>query len=107
MWLDPPRCDARRGGTRSSWTPPEGGLRRDPQPRDPRPKTLMPTIVVNGKERQIEEGLSIEGLLAQLELDPRAVAVEHERRIVKRDAFGEIELADGDRLEIVHFVQGG
>ena len=67
----------------------------------------MPTIVVNGKQREIEEGLSIEALLTQLDLDPRAVAVEHNRRIVERERYDEIVVEQGDRLEIVRFVQGG
>ncbi|MDX1644700.1 MAG: sulfur carrier protein ThiS, partial [Thermoanaerobaculia bacterium] len=65
----------------------------------------MPTIVVNGKQREIEEGLSIEALLTQLDLDPRAVAVEHNRRIVERERYDEIVVEQGDRLEIVRFVQ--
>lgn len=67
----------------------------------------MPTIVVNGREREVPEGLSIAGLLTELDLDPRTVAVEHNRRIVKREVYGETAVEEGDRLEIVRFVQGG
>ena len=35
------------------------------------------------------------------------VAVELNRDIVPRDRWGETQLSDGDRLEVVHFVGGG
>jgi sulfur carrier protein len=35
------------------------------------------------------------------------VAVEHNCNIVTRAEWGSTGLADGDRLEIVHFVGGG
>jgi sulfur carrier protein len=40
-------------------------------------------------------------------VNPVLVAVEHNGDIVKRDRFGEVLLADGDRLEIIHMVGGG
>ncbi|MGH9602961.1 MAG: sulfur carrier protein ThiS [Terriglobales bacterium] len=35
------------------------------------------------------------------------VAIERNREIVSRDRWSEVVLAEGDRLEIVHFVGGG
>ena len=46
-------------------------------------------------------------VLSQLELDPRAVVVEHNRRIVRRPALGEVTVNEGDAIELVHFVGGG
>lgn len=65
-------------------------------------------LLVNGERREVPPGTSLGGLLHSLGLDPRMVVVEHNRRILRdRDAFGAVELSDGDALEIVHFVGGG
>ena len=46
-------------------------------------------------------------LLDQLRLDSQQVVVERNRAIVPRQRFAEEFLAEGDTLEIVHFVGGG
>jgi thiamine biosynthesis protein ThiS len=65
------------------------------------------TVVVNGKKRRLEHGQSVLGLLAALELDPRAVVVELNREIMRRPALEDRTLQDGDCVELVHFVGGG
>ena len=40
-------------------------------------------------------------------LDPRTVVVERNREIVRRPRLGETAVADGDPIELVHFVGGG
>lgn len=65
------------------------------------------SITLNGKEKRIEPGRSVAKLLADLDLHPRMVVVEHNREILDRDRFEEIEVRDGDVLELVHFVGGG
>jgi sulfur carrier protein len=52
-------------------------------------------------------GTTVAGLLAELGLAGRPVAVERNREIVPRARHPETELADGDRLELVTFVGGG
>ena len=42
-----------------------------------------------------------------LELDPKRVAVERNRVIAPRSAHADTPLAEGDQIEIVHFVGGG
>ena len=65
------------------------------------------TITLNGDPRRIAPGTSIADLLAQLDLPAEKVAVERNLAIVPRSTFADVVLADGDRLEIVHFVGGG
>ena len=70
----------------------------------------MPTITLNGDPYPIETGgdaLTIAGLLARLDIDPRRVAVEHNFAIVKRDKYASTPITDGDQVEIVNFVGGG
>jgi len=64
-------------------------------------------IKINGEEKQIADGLSVNGLLESLQIRPGRVVVERNRDIVSRESFAATMLAEGDILEIVHFVGGG
>ena len=64
-------------------------------------------ITLNGERYELAEPISVAGLLAKLEIDPRRVAIEHNLSILKRLAFPQTILVDGDRVEIVNFVGGG
>ena len=64
-------------------------------------------VVINGERKQISPGATLLQLLEQLQLDPRAVVVEHNRKIVRRPALGDVTVAAGDAIELVHFVGGG
>jgi len=64
-------------------------------------------IVLNGEPRRLAEGATLLDLLAELGRDPRTVAVERNGEIVRRAEYAATVLAGGDRLEVVHFVQGG
>jgi sulfur carrier protein len=67
----------------------------------------MLRIQVNGEPRAFDGSLDIAHLLAALDLAGKKVAVERNGEIVPRSRFGETQLADGDRLEIVVAVGGG
>jgi len=64
-------------------------------------------INVNGEARECGPGLTIAQLLAELGLHPRMVVVEHNREILDRGKYTDVEVRDGDVLELVHFVGGG
>lgn len=64
-------------------------------------------VTINGKDHGLEAPLSVCALLSQLGLEPAKIAVERNLEIVPRSRYGEITVADGDRLEIVQFVGGG
>ena len=63
-------------------------------------------VIINGEQKRITGGTLLE-LLEELELDPRAVVVEHNRKIVRRVGLGDVMVSDGDAIELVHFVGGG
>lgn len=67
----------------------------------------MQTIVVNGDEKRIAPDTTVWQFLEGLELDPKKVAVERNLEIVPKSTFQDVLLADGDKLEIVHFIGGG
>jgi thiamine biosynthesis protein ThiS len=64
-------------------------------------------ITLNGERFELDQPLSVAGLLAKLEIDPRRVAVEHNLAIIKRQRYPEVVVGEGDTLEIVNFVGGG
>jgi len=64
-------------------------------------------VTVNGEPRRIPGPATLLELLGHLGLDPRAVVVELNREIVRRPRLGETALAQGDSIELVHFVGGG
>ena len=68
--------------------------------------TTALSLIVNGEPRRTEPG-SIADLVRQLDLEPAKVAVERNGEIVPRSTLADVALADGDVLEIVHFVGGG
>ncbi|HZI22969.1 MAG TPA: sulfur carrier protein ThiS [Gemmatimonadales bacterium] len=64
-------------------------------------------VTVNGERRAVTSGLTLLELLRSLALDPRTVVVEHNRAIVRRPRLGDVTIAPGDAIELVHFVGGG
>ncbi len=64
-------------------------------------------IFLNGEPHRVTAGSTVLDLVAGLGRDPRTVAVERNGIIVRRAEYGETGLEAGDRLEVVHFVQGG
>jgi thiamine biosynthesis protein ThiS len=64
-------------------------------------------IQLNGEPRELDGPLSIAALLEQLDIDPRLVAVEHNRLVVKRARYAETMIEEGAEVEIVAFVGGG
>lgn len=64
-------------------------------------------LIVNGEPRTIPAPATLSTLLATLDLDPRMVVVELNREIIRRPRLGEVSLANGDKVELVHFVGGG
>jgi thiazole synthase len=67
----------------------------------------MLSIILNGESRNVRPGSSIADLAAEIGLDPKKVAVERNLEIVPRSTLADARIAEGDQIEIVHFVGGG
>ena len=65
------------------------------------------TLTINGEAREFTSVSTLAELVAQLDMKPDRVAVELNRELVRRDRWPATQLAEGDKLEIVHFVGGG
>jgi sulfur carrier protein len=64
-------------------------------------------ISVNGQPLEIDEGLSVAGLIDLLNLSGKRVALEINKEIVSRSRFEIHHLQAEDRVEIVHAIGGG
>jgi sulfur carrier protein len=64
-------------------------------------------ITFNGESRTVPDGITIQGLLEFLKIQPQRVAVELNLDIVKKDQYGMMTIKEGDSLEVVSFMQGG
>jgi len=65
------------------------------------------TLQVNGKQVELERPTGLLVYLAQLGVNPRAIAVEHNGTILERSAYEAVTLREGDTVEIVRMVGGG
>lgn len=66
------------------------------------------TVVVNGSERELHEGATVEDLLREMRLPTgRGVAVARNGDVVLRARWKATALEAGDRVEVLHAVQGG
>ena len=65
------------------------------------------TITVNGEHKRVAAGLSLADLASQFGLVPEKVAVERNLEVVPRSTLAQVQVEDGDEIEIVHFVGGG
>jgi len=64
-------------------------------------------IVVNGKDLEVADGLNVEGLLVQLNVTRKYMAVAVNREVTPKSAYESTVLRDGDRVEIVRPMGGG
>jgi thiamine biosynthesis protein ThiS len=64
-------------------------------------------IILNGDRKEIAEGLALDALIIELGLKSERLAVEVNRRIIRKAHWPSTTLAEGDKVEIVHFVGGG
>jgi sulfur carrier protein len=64
-------------------------------------------VRINGADRRFARPLTVQELVGELGMEGKRIAIERNGEIVPRSRYGELELADGDRLEVVVAVGGG
>ncbi|HEY4942938.1 MAG TPA: sulfur carrier protein ThiS [Rhizomicrobium sp.] len=64
-------------------------------------------VTINGEAKALNGAISVRVLLVSLGLDPKKIAVERNLEIVPRSTYDAVQVADGDKFEIVHFIGGG
>jgi len=65
------------------------------------------TLEINGESREVPAVANARELLRFLEITEERVALEINRKIIRRTDWATSTVADGDRVEIVQFVGGG
>jgi len=63
--------------------------------------------MINGKEMDVPEGITVADFLARHNLQPKSVVVEVNKVIIEREKYGVLILKEGDAVEIVRFIGGG
>ena len=64
-------------------------------------------VIVNGEQRDIEEGMNLFSLIESFGLNPKATAVQHNDDIIRREDLSSSTLQDGDIVELIRVVGGG
>jgi len=66
------------------------------------------TLTINGKQMDIPNTVTnVQHLLSHFDLEQKSTVVELNNEIIEKSAHAEQALANGDRVEIVHFIGGG
>lgn len=65
-------------------------------------------LVINGKEEQVSDNLSVVQLLKEKNVEmPEMVSVELNGEILKRDQFEKTKVKEGDKVDFLYFMGGG
>ncbi|MDP6228665.1 MAG: sulfur carrier protein ThiS [Dehalococcoidia bacterium] len=67
----------------------------------------MINLTVNGKAKALEASLDLAAFLAAMGVNQEHVAVGYNGEVIKKELYPEVQLRDGDVLEIVRPVGGG
>ena len=64
-------------------------------------------IKLNGKNRSVDHGSSLNELINNLNIPIKKVAIEFNKEIIDKKNIKKIKLKNNDVIEIVHFIGGG
>ncbi len=64
-------------------------------------------ITLNGEPKDLDRAMTVRELVQYLEIKSQAMAVEVNRKIIRKEEFDTVNVDNGDRVEIVTFVGGG
>ena len=76
----------------------------DAQPHETEENGMQ--VSINGEDRTVS-ATTVQQMMDELGFDTAKVAVERNREIVPRSAYGDTPVGEGDSFEIVHFIGGG
>lgn len=64
-------------------------------------------LTINGQLTSIPDAKTLADVVDHYKLNEKIIVIEHNLEIVQREKYGQVKIAPGDRIEIVHFVGGG
>ncbi len=65
------------------------------------------TIIVNGEERTIKDGITVKALLEDIGIVDKTMASAVNMEVVKKENWDTHQLQEGDKIEFLQFVGGG
>ena len=64
-------------------------------------------IKLNGKKTNVDDQISLNKILKNLNIPTNKVAIELNKEIVNKKRLSSIKIKNNDSIEIVHFIGGG
>ena len=64
-------------------------------------------IKLNGKKTNVDDQISLNKILKNLNIPTNKVAIELNKEIVNKKKLSSIKIRNNDTIEIVHFIGGG
>ncbi|MEA2027549.1 MAG: sulfur carrier protein ThiS [Campylobacterota bacterium] len=64
-------------------------------------------IILNGQNKEVESGISLEELITSLNLQIKVMASAVNMEIVKKEDWNNCQLKEGDKIDLLDFVGGG
>jgi sulfur carrier protein len=64
-------------------------------------------ITLNGQKKEIAENLTVQALVAELDLEKTALVAELNGVILRQEDWAKIRLQENDKLELIKFCGGG
>lgn len=64
-------------------------------------------VFINGETKEITNQLNLSDLLKLFSLPQERIAIELNKEVVRKKDWETIQVSDGDKLEVIHFVGGG
>ena len=64
-------------------------------------------IILNGKSKSLQKKTSVSDLIRSLKLSTDKVAIELNKKMIKKKTIKSLYLKNKDKIEIVHFIGGG
>jgi len=67
----------------------------------------MPIIKLNGEDKQVPEGTTVQDLLEEMNVKGSMFVVEKNLQILPKEQYSSCEVSQDDNIEIVGFFGGG
>jgi thiamine biosynthesis protein ThiS len=64
-------------------------------------------IWINGQQKKVNDNMNLQQILQDLGVPEHVVIVERNMKIVPKDRYGEVQVVEGDKLELVRLMGGG
>jgi thiamine biosynthesis protein ThiS len=64
-------------------------------------------ILINGETKELSSELNLSDLLKYFSLPLERVAIELNKKVVRKKDWEIVKIVEGDKLEVIHFVGGG